>query len=242
MYNLLIAFAVAAVTFVLGWTFAGTTIAGFIPASLALLITYVLLARRVGKKFQSIATRATKEFESNRMENGIRILETGFALSNWQFFIGPQIHGQLGMIAYLQRDWKKARVHLSQAWRRDWRARSMHAALDHRQGRKDAALETMNKLTGFGGKDPTFWGLYAYIALEAKKRDKAIGVLNAGLKKCPDSPGLKQMANAIRNKKKPKMKAFAPAWYQYFPEQMPRSAMMANAQAQRGMRYPQPRR
>ena len=240
MYNLLIALAIATVIFVLGWSFTGTTIAGFIPASLALVITYVLMARRVGKKFQAIATKAAKEFENNRMDNGVRLLESGFSLSNWQFFIGPQIHGQLGMIAYMQRDWKKARTHLSQAWKRDWRSRSMLAALHHRQGKRDDALELMNKLTSFGGKDPTFWGLYAYIALEAKQRDKALSILNDGLKKCPESPGLKTMANAIRNKKKPKMKAFAPAWYQYFPEQMPRSAMMAHAQ--RNMRFPQPKR
>ena len=42
------------------------------------------------------------------------------------------------------------------------------------------------------------------------------------------------------HKKKPKMKAFAPAWYQYFPEQMPRSAMMAHAQ--QSMKHPMPKR
>lgn len=240
MYNLLIAVSVAVVTFALGWGFAGTLVAGFIPGLLALVTIYVLLARRVGKRFQSIATRASKEFEASRMDNGIRILKSGFYLGNWQFFIGPQIHGQLGMIAYLQRDWKTARTHLDQAWKRDWRSRSMLAALHHRQGRKEDALKLMDALTSHGGKDPTFWGLYAYIALEAKRRDKALTVLNDGLKKCKDSPGLKHMLNAIQNKKKPKMKAFAPGWYQYFPEQMPRSAMQAHAQ--RGMRYPQPKR
>ncbi|MGB0638613.1 MAG: hypothetical protein ACPGTU_04740, partial [Myxococcota bacterium] len=94
----------------------------------------------------------------------------------------------------------------------------------------------------WGGKDPVFWGLYAYVALEAKQRDKALELIGKGLEKCPDSPGLKDMANSVRNKKKLKMKAFAPTWYQYFPEQMPRSQMQRYAQNQPGMRYPQPRR
>ena len=240
MYNLLIALGVAGALFAASVAFVHPWYAGVLPGLIGLLITYVLLARRSGKKFQAIADRAVKEFQAQRMESGIRILETGFALSNWQFFIGPQIHGQLGMLAYLQRDWKKSRVHLDQAWKRDWRARSMLAALDHRQGKRDQALERLSKLTRMAGKDPTFWALYAYVALEHKKRDLALTLLNDGLKKCADSPGLKSMRNAVRNKKKPKMKAFAPGWYQYFPEQMPRSAMMAHAQ--KGMKYPMPKR
>ena len=96
---------------------------------------------------------------------------------------------------------------------------------------------------GLCGKDPVFWALYAYIAVEAKKRDKALSVVSDGLKKCPDSTGLKELQGTIANKRKLKMKAFAPTWYQYFPEQMPRSQMQQYAgQQQGGMRYPQPRR
>jgi predicted Zn-dependent protease len=240
MYNLLISLGVAAAVFGGSTLLVHPWYAGVIPGLIALLITYVLMARRSGKRFQAIADRAVKEFQANRMASGTKILEQGFKLANWQFFIGPQIHGQLGMLSYMQRDWKKARVHLDQSWRRDWRARSMLAALDHRQSKKDSALKRMDKLTGLAGKDPTFWALYAYIALEAKKRELAMTVLNDGLKKCKDSPGLKGMLNSVRNKKKPKMKAFAPTWYQYFPEQMPRSAMMAHAK--QGMKYPMPKR
>ena len=100
----------------------------------------------------------------------------------------------------------------------------------------------MGKLTGFGGKDPVFWALYAYIALEAKKRDKALSIVNDGLKKCSESTGLKDLQKSIANKKKLKMKAFAPTWYQYFPEQMPRSQMQKYSNQQPGMSYPQPRR
>jgi len=242
MYNLLIALGVAVGLFGVGVTWIGSVVAGIIPGTLGLLVTYVALARRTGKKFQVLAEKAGREFQSNRMESGIRILEQGFALSKWQFFIGAQIHGQLGMLAYMQRKWKKARIHLDQSWKRDWRSRSTLAALDHREGKRDQALSRLAKMTGTAGKDPTFWALYAYIALEHKDRDLALSVLNDGLKKCSNSPGLTAMANAVRNKRKPKMKAFAPVWYQYFPEQMPRSAMMAHAQAQKGMRFPQPRR
>jgi predicted Zn-dependent protease len=240
MYNLLISLCVAAALFGASIAFVHPWYAGVLPGLIGLTIAYVLLARRTGKQFKLIADKAVKEFQANRMASGTKILKQGFALGKWQFFIGSQIHGQLGMLAYMQRDWKKSREHLDQSWSRDWRARSMLAALDHRQGKKDSALERLDKLRGMAGKDTTFWGLYAYVALEAKKRELAMSVLNDGLKKCEDSPRLKAMLNAVRNKKKPKMKIFGQAWYQYFPEQMPKSAMMAHAQ--QGMKYPMPKR
>ena len=64
----------------------------------------------------------------------------------------------------------------------------MLAALEHRQGNKERALSAMADLKSHGGKDPVFWALYAYFAVEAKDRDLALSVINEGLKKCKDSP------------------------------------------------------
>ena len=242
MYNLLIALGIGAASFGLGQVIGGETVAGIIPGIIGLLVSYFLLARRTGKAFQAVMEKAAAEFQSGKFEQGLRLMESCFKFAKWQFFVGPQIHGQIGMLMYLQRKWKPARKHLSQAWKRDWRARTMLAALNHREGQKEDALELMDQITSYGGKDPVFWALYAYIAVEAKKRDQALSIINAGLKKCPDSTGLKELQGTIANKKKLKMKAFAPTWYQYFPEQMPRSQMQKYSGQQPGMRYPQPRR
>ncbi len=242
MYNLLITLGIASAFFALGMVVAGTLVAGFVPGLIALVIAYFLLARRTGKAFQQVAERAAAEFQQGRLEPGMKIMESGLAMSKWQFGIAGQVHGQMGMLMYMQRKWGPARKHLEQSWKRDWRSRSMLAALDHREGEKDRALSRMSELVSHGGKDPVFWALYAYIAVEAKQRDVALKVINDGLKKCKDSPGLKELQQSIANKKKLKMKAFAPTWFQYFPEQMPRSMMTQYAQQQGGMRYPQPRR
>ncbi len=242
MYNLLISLSFAAAAFAIGAATTSTFVAGFIPGLIALLISYFLLARRTGGKFRVVAERAVQEFQSNRFEQGLRLLESCLDLSKWQFGIKGQVHGQIGMIMYMQRKWPEARTHLSQAWKRDWRARSMLAALEHRQGNKEQALKTLADLKSHGGKDPVFWALYGYIAVESKQRDLALAMINEGLQKCKDSPGLTELQKAIANKKKLKMKAFAPTWYQYFPEQMPRSQMQAYAQQHRGMSIPQPRR
>jgi len=242
MYNLLISLGIAAAFFALGMFVAGTFTAGFVPGVIALIIAYFMLARRSGRAFQSIAERAATEFQQGRFEPGLKLMESALLMSKWQFGIAGQVHGQIGMLMYMQRKWGPSRKHLEQSWKRDWRARSMLAALDHREGKKDSALERMSNLISHGGKDPVFWALYAYIAVEAKKTDVALDVLNQGLKKCKESPGLKDLRQSVANKKKLKMKPFAPTWYQYFPEQMPRSMTTQYAQQQGGMRYPQPRR
>jgi len=242
MYNLIISLAIAAGCFAIGMVTTGTTVAGIIPGSIGLILAYFFLARRTGGKFRVIAERAASEFQNSRFDSGLRLMQSCLAFSKWQFGIAGQVHGQIGMLMYMQRKWPEARIHLAKSWKRDWRARTMLAALDHRQGNKEQSLERMASLTSHGGKDPVFWALYAYIAVESKKRDLALEVINQGLQKCKESPGLVELQKTVANKKKMKMKAFAPTWYQYFPEQMPRSQMQAYAQQQRGMSIPQPRR
>jgi tetratricopeptide (TPR) repeat protein len=239
MYNLLLALALAAVVYVLvGW-WAGW-IAGFLPAIIVLLVAYVLLARRSGRQLEAIFKRAMKEMEGGRVDQGRKIIEEGFALSRWQFLVGAQIHAQLGSIDYLQKNFKSARKHLEKAWSRHWQAQAMLAAIDHREGDNAKALERLEKLKSAGAKEAVYWGLFAYVAMQAGDTDKALKVLDQGQQQLPSSDSIKNMANQVRNKKDVKMKPFAPGWYQFFPEHIPKESLM---QARRpGYTYPQPRR
>jgi len=239
MYNLLLALALAAVVYGAVASYAGW-LAGFLPALIVLGVAYVLLARRSGRQLEAIFKRAMKEMEGGRVDQGRKILEEGFALARWQFLVGAQIHAQLGSIDYLQRNFKSARKHLEKAWSRHWQAQAMLAAIDHREGNNAAALGRLEKLKSAGAKEAVYWGLFAYIATESGDADKALQVLDLGQQQLPSSDSLKNMANQVRNKKKVKMKPFAPGWYQFFPEQIPKESLM---QAQRpGKTYPQPRR
>jgi predicted Zn-dependent protease len=242
MYNLLISLGVGAALFVVGFLATGGFIAGIFPFLLGFILAYFLLARRAGRKLQAIMERAGKELQAGRIDRGRSVMKEGFAMAKWQFLIEGQIHGQLGALDYMQGRYPQARNNLSKAWARNWMAHAMLAALDLREKKHSEALVRMEKLRSAGGKDPVYWGLYAYIALEGKDRDKALSVLTAALKKLPDSPALQGMANQVRNKKKVKMKPFAPAWYQFFPEQMPRQTLKGGgAMPGAGYRPPVPR-
>ena len=239
MYNLLLAVAIAAVIYAAVAWWAGW-LAGFLPAIIVLVVAYVILARRSGRQLEAIFKRAMKEMEGGRVDQGRRIIEEGFALAPWQFLVKAQIHAQLGSIDYMRRDFHSARKHLEKAWSRHWQAQAMLAAIDHRAGDNAKALERLEKLKSAGAKEAVYWGLFAYVAIEAGDPDKALNVLDQGQKQLPSSESIKNMANQVRNKKKVKMKPFAPGWYQFFPEQIPKESLMGVQRP--GKTYPQPRR
>lgn len=245
MYNLAIALGIALLAYVLGAAVAGW-LAGILPAVLAAGIAYFVLARRTGKQLEVLMTEAGDAIQKGKIERGRKLMEQGFALGKWQFLVAEQIHAQLGALDYLQRRFDSARGHLEKAWSRNWMSQAMLACLDHREGKHDAALKRMEDTVGPGGKDPTFWALYAWLALEAGDSDRALGVLTQGLKKNDSSEALKALADQVRNKKRIKpqkaFSAFAPGWYQFFPEHIPRSQMMQmQGQKQGGYSYPAPR-
>jgi predicted Zn-dependent protease len=245
MYNLLLALAAGAVVYALvawwtGW------IAGILPAVIVLVLTYVVLARRSGRQLEAIFKRAAKEMEAGRLDQVRKIMDEGFVLGRWQFLVAAQIHAQLGALDYGEAsmrqtgNFKSARKHLEKAWSRNWQAQAMLAAIDHREGNNAAALERLEKLKSSGAKEALYWGLFAYIANKTGDADKALQVLDLGQQQLPSSDALKNMANQVRNKKDVKMKPFAPGWYQFFPDQIPKESLM---QARRpGYTYPQPRR
>jgi tetratricopeptide (TPR) repeat protein len=241
MYNLLIALGAGLGGYLLGALIAGW-IAGFAPALLAFTIAYFLLARRTGKQFEALATEAMGHFEKGKIDAGKAALERGFALAPWQFLIAKQIHAQLGAIAYMQRNFKAARPHLEKAWSRQWNAMAMLAVLDHREGKTDAALARMEKTKSAGAKEAVFWGLYAWLCVQAGQKERALAVLAEGLKKVPGSEPLKGLRDQLANDKKVKMTAFGQGWYQFYPEDIPREQLMAAAQKKGVYSYPQPRR
>ena len=242
MINLFIALGSAAAAFILGMAVGGHWIAGFLPALLVVIIVYFLLARRTSTKLQALMELAGKAIQRQKLDEARRVLEAGRPLGRWQFLVEGQIEAQLGALAYLERDWARARTHLLKAFSRNWMAQGMLAAMDYREKQASVGLERLEKASGFAKKEALFWGLYAYILVETKQQDKALEVLARGLKVMPDNNGLKGLQQAISNKRR-KLKMgslFGNNWYTFFPEQFPVRRYQNAAQQGRG--FPQPRR
>ncbi len=242
MINLLIAIGSAAAAFIVGMAVAGHWIAGFLPGLLVLFIVYFLLARRTSNKLQALMELAGKAIQRQKVDEARRVLEAGRPLGRWQFMVEGQIEAQLGALAYLERDWKRARGHLDKAFSRNWMAQGMLAAMDLREKNSQVGIERLEKASGFAKKEAMFWGLYGYILAESKQQDKALEVVARGLKVMPENEGLKGLQQAISNKRnKLKMGTlFGNQWYTFFPEQFPVKRYQQAAVQGRG--FPQPRR
>lgn len=260
MYNLLIAIGSAIVAFFLGFFVSGW-IAGFVPALLALVGVYLLLARRTQHQLEARLAGVMPAMQAGKLDDVRATLRACLPLGRWQFLVTSQIESQLGQVDYLdairlkmmkqaqnaQARFADARSHLEKAWSRDWRAQAVLAAIHQREGRVDDALKVLVAAKGPAKAEAIFWALYAWTLNEARRRDEALQVLGEGLKANPKSKGLLGMQDALSNKRRPVMSEFGEAWYTFFPEDIPREQMMEMAQQQSPARrspkaYPMPRR
>lgn len=255
MKNLLLALALGVAVGVLGGVVGGEVLAGILPGLLAAGIAYFLLARRTGKKLEALVNEVQALFASMQgvtpprtpgeaaalqkrqealIEQAREVLRRGLPLAREQFLIAEQIYAQLGTLDYLERKYGAARDNLDKAWSRNWQAKAMIACIDHRERKRAEAVTRMAALTGPGGSDPLFWALYAWLALEANQREVALQALAQGIKQHDKSAALRQMSDDVANKRPVKMAAFAPGWYQFFPEQTPevRAAQRESVEAQ----------
>ncbi len=260
MYNILIAVGVGLLGYGLG-AFAAGWLAGFIPGLLALGGAWFYLARRTGKKVEAVFQRAMATLQAGKIDEARIILLSGMPLGKWQILVGAQIHSQIGALDYLQgvghtvqkqptqarERFATARGNLERAWSRDWRAKTTLAVIHHREGRPDDAVKVLEAATGPGASETLFWAVYTYVLNEAKRREEALKVVGRGLAANKENKSLRAIQEALANKKRPDFKVLGDAWFQLFPEDIPREQLMQMhginpQQAPRPQKtFPQPR-
>ncbi len=231
MYSLLISFAIATGVFAI---FAAlfSPWAAIIPATLALVLANYLLARRVGKKIQELATEAqkeiqaaststSKEMQKQRMDKGIKLLEQGFKYDKWQFLVGAEIHAQIGMIKYMTKDLEGAQTHFAKAHSRNYMARAMEGALFFQKKDFPKMEEAFEHAVKSGKKEALVWAVYAWCELQRKDKDKALKIMGRAVEANPSDDKLKAGLTALQNDKKLKMKAYEPLWWQFGLEAPP---------------------
>lgn len=230
MYNLLLSLLAGLVVSVALFFAKFSWLAAVVPGVLVAVGLYLVLARRVGVRFQAIVGQAQKELSVapannkerlQRIERAIRILEGGLAYDKWQFLIGPQVHAQIGMLRYTLRDFDNASRHFAKASARDYLANAFQGAM-HFQKKNFAAMEQSFEVAVKGGKkEGLVWAAYAWCLAQAKEKDKALSVLARAVEQNPNDERLKSQLTALRNDKRLKMKAFEPNWWQFGLEQPP---------------------
>ncbi len=251
MYIVLISLGAGLIFYGLGAWMAGW-IAGFIPGLLAAGVVGFLLFRKVSGEVRAVMEKAaarlqapvtTEQAQEQMIEEAKKILLSALIYRRWWFAIPEQVHGQIGQLSYAEavrlklqkkltpykEKLTEAKTSLALAWSRDWQSNMVLGLVHHREGQVDAAIDAFKKAAPSVSGQPMFWGIYAWVLLEARKRDEALQVLASGLKTSPKDANLIAMQEALSNKRRADMKIWGEPWYNLFPEEIPQEVLMEMA-------------
>ncbi len=219
MYNLLISFGFGAVVFAALFFGAGIQ-AGF--AALAMAVVYVatffVISRIFMKKLGSLMEVAERDMQAGRIDKSIKVLESGFKYGKWQLYVKPQVNAQIGMVYYLKRDFRKAFEYLQKGFTRNWAAMGMLGICYMKRNKPKEMKKTFEKAVRVTKKEPLLWNLYALCLEKIGEKDKAMEILEKGIKKLGYDERLTANLEALKEGRKMKMKGYGEMWHQFHLE------------------------
>jgi tetratricopeptide (TPR) repeat protein len=219
MYNLLISLVCSTAVMIALMEVAGQKPWIAILVSVVVFVTvYILLMRAVMKKFGALMEEAQRDVQANRADRAIQVMKSAFKFAPWQLYIKQQVNAQIGSILYLKRDFNEALPYLEKAFVRHWVAMAMLAISYMKKSKPQKMADTFEKATAAAKKEPLIWALYAFCLDKSGDRNKAIGILEKGLKKNPGNEELMQNLELLQTGHKMKMKVFGDMWYQFHLE------------------------
>ena len=177
---------------------------------------YVILLKKIMAKINIALEAVQKDIAANRPEAAINKLEmVKNKYKNWQFYITKQMNSQIGMVYYLKRDFSKAFQYLSEGFVRHWVAQAMLAIIYMKRNQTKKMLSTFEKAVAVNRKEPLLWSIYAFCLEKIGDRNKAVSVMEKGLKKVGSNELMSANLSALKEGKKMKMQDYGDIWYQF---------------------------
>jgi tetratricopeptide (TPR) repeat protein len=219
MFNLIIALFSALLVTLLLTAVAGislwyTSIAGI----LVFALIYFFLARHVMKKIGALSEIAQRDLLAGRAEKAVKTLESGFKYAPWQFYIKGQLNSQIGTILYLKRDFSAAFDYLNAGFVRHWVAMGMLGVCYMKRNKASKMIETFDKAVAANKKEARLWNLYAFCLDHIGEHDKAVAVMEKGIKKTGGDERLKDNLESLQEGRRMKMRAYGDMWHQFHLE------------------------
>ena len=226
MYNVAISLAVMVVGTILITLFGYPIYAGILPGLLLGVGSYIYLARRIGAKVQAIADEAQKAMQGAQpktekerdalLDKAIGILSQAFQYEQWQYLLAPEIHGNVGILKYMKKDYAGAQPHLEKSFARNWMAKAMLGCI-HYQAKAEEPMKAAFEacVTEGGKKESMAWAIYAWCLNSRDQKDTALAVIGRGIVENPDDDKLKKLQQQLANGKRLKMNAYEPGWWQF---------------------------
>jgi len=220
MFSTFIALAVGALFGVaLHYTTSLHPVVPLLAAVIVFTFVYVMLLKKIMGKINDAMGAVQKDIAANRPDAAIHKIEAvKKKYANWQFYINKQMDAQIGMVYYLRRDFSKAFEYLQQGFVRHWAAMAMLAIIYMKRNQTKQMIATFDKAVAATRKEPLLWNLYAYCLEKVGDRNKAISIMEKGLKKVGDNEVYADNLEALKNGKKMKMQEYGDFWYQFHLE------------------------
>lgn len=187
-----------------------------------MLLNYVL-SKRTMKKVTEVMESAGKNLQGGKFDLAVRTMEEGLKYGKWMLMVESQIKAQIGIIQYLKKDFNTALPNLQKSISKNWMALGMLGVIYLRKKDYDKMGKIFEKAVKANSKEPLIWNLYAYCLNKTGEREKAMEVLNRGIKKLKGDDRTEANLKALQNNAKMKMKSFGELWYQFHLETVPMS-------------------
>lgn len=215
---------------------AGVNVWASVLAGLAVFaVVYFLLLRWVMKKVNAVMEIAQRDLQAGRTEKAIKILQEAFKYGSWQFFVKEQINSQIGSILYLKRDFSGAFEYLKKGFVRHWIAMAMLGICYMRRTQNAEMKKTFDKAISGSRKEDMLYCVYAFCLDKIGERNKAIEVLEKGLKKANNTEIMNENIALLKDGKKMKMKGYGDFWLQFHLEK-PGTMIKHQTKAMQGRR------
>jgi tetratricopeptide (TPR) repeat protein len=179
---------------------------------------FIYLGRRVQARLERVFNRASEALKKQQFDQAIEVMKEGYRFNRWQFLVKGSIDGQIGVVQYLRKKTAEAEPLLRSASYQHYIAKAMLGILLWKRGEKKRAKATFQLALKSGKKESLLYAVYAYVLTEMKEKEKAVAVLNQGLKVCKDDERLLVNRNNLQNNRPMKMKVYGDAWYQFMLE------------------------
>ncbi|MCK4620988.1 MAG: hypothetical protein KAT62_02105 [Desulfuromonadales bacterium] len=219
MLNMIISLALSALSAALMVRFVTDNMLIVVAVSTVFFfVPFILISRIVMKKIEAVMVAAQRDVQANRAEKGISSLKAAFKYGAWQIYTKQQINSQIGSILYMKRNFNEAVPYLEKGFVRNWVGMAMLGIAYMKKNKTGKMIETFNKAVSGTRKEPMIYALYAFCLDKVGERQKAIGILQKGLKKSSKDERLQENIELLQAGKKMKMKAFGDMWYQFHLE------------------------
>jgi len=180
---------------------------------------FFILAKVFMNKINAGVEDVQKAMMANHPEKAIQsLMEIQKKYGPWQLYLKKQMNSQIGTIYFMKKDFTKAQEYLTKGFIRHWVSTAMLAIIYMKRNNPGQMIKTFDNAVTTTRKEPLLWNLYAFCLEKVGENEKAVAMMEKGVKKCGGHELLEANLELLKQGKKMKMQAYGDVWYQFHLE------------------------